>query len=97
MKVKVLRRARQDLDEIQAWLERELGESADRHLEAILDGLEALERTPLMGPPARDPVLQQRGLRTLVRGRYLIFYRVEATRVLALRVLRQRRSWRRLP
>jgi plasmid stabilization system protein ParE len=96
MKVRVLRRAQQDLLEIAAWLERERPEQGDGILDAVLKGLERLEQLPLMGPLERDPVLRRRGYRTLVRQGYVAFYRVERTTVLVVRVLHERQAWKRL-
>jgi plasmid stabilization system protein ParE len=96
MKVRVLRRAQTDLLEIAAWLERERPVQKNRILDAVLTGLERLERFPRMGPLARDPLLRRRGYRTLVRQRYVAFYRVERATVLVVRVLHERQSWKRL-
>ena len=54
--------------------------SAQTLLEAItnrlLDTIDLLEETPLIGPLHHDPVLQSMGYRKLLCGQYVCIYRI---------------------
>ena len=96
MKLRLLPRAQRDLLEIQAWLERELPHASERRLDAIIMGLDQLERHPLSGPVCRDERLAVRGFRTITLGRYLAFYKVQRATVYVYRLLDQKQSWQQL-
>jgi plasmid stabilization system protein ParE len=94
--VRVLRRAEADLFEIRAYLNREAPASCQRVLGELLDGFAQLGALSNSGPVPRDEHLKKRGYRFLVRGRYVIFYKVIGRQVRIHRVLMQRRAYRRL-
>lgn len=96
MKLRLLPRAQVDLLEIEAWLQRERPQSWERQLDAIILGLDQLERYPLSGPVCRDERLALRGFRTISLGRYVAFYKVQRATVFIYRLLGQKQSWKQL-
>jgi plasmid stabilization system protein ParE len=50
--------------------------SAERITDGILDTLECLRSTPLLGMECEDRELKDKGYRRLICGNYLCFYRV---------------------
>ena len=96
MTLRVLPIAVRDLDEIRRWLEREHPTRLDRVMNDLFTGLAQLERLPSSGPLAKDPVLAQRGYRTPVRGRHVVFFKLSGKTVIVYRVLHHKRSWRHL-
>ena len=94
--VRVLRRAEADLFEIRAYLAREAPDSCQQILADLLAGLGQLGALPESGPVPRYERLKAPGYRYLVRGRYLIFYKVVGRQVRIHRVLLQRRANERL-
>ena len=93
MKVRLLPVAERDLIEIDAWLTLERPTTARRVMTGLLDAVEQLEALPSSGPVARDPWLASRGFRVLIRGRYVIFYKLHRSTVVIYRVLHQSRDW----
>ncbi|TMA99292.1 MAG: hypothetical protein E6J70_13185 [Deltaproteobacteria bacterium] len=79
--VRVLRRAQLDLLEIQAYLLRD-------------DPAERLATFSSRGARPRDERLRKAGYRYVVRGQYLIFYKVLRSYVRVYRVLHGRRMYR---
>jgi len=96
VKLRLLPRAQLDLLEIEAWLQRERPQSWERQLDAIIVGLDQLERHPLSAPLCRDERLALRGFRTLTLGRYVAFYKVQRATVYVYRLLHQKQSWKKL-
>lgn len=96
MKLRLLPRAQVDLLEIEAWLQRERPQTWERQLDAIIMGLDQLERHPLSGPVCRDERLALRGFRTIMLGRYVAFYKVQCATVFVYRLLGQKQSWKQL-
>ena len=94
--VRVLRRAEADLAEIQRYVARDDPDAADRIVDDLLDSMERLGRLPTMAPLACDPRLKALGYRALVRGRYVVFYKIVGQHVRVYRVLHQRREYARL-
>lgn len=94
--IRVLRRAQLDLAEIQRFVGRDQPDAANALVEDLLDAIERLGRIPTMAPVARDPRLSTLGYRVIVRGRYLVFYKLVGRHVRVYRVLHQRREYARL-
>jgi plasmid stabilization system protein ParE len=92
----VLRRAQNDLEEIQRYLVRASPDAGPATFEGLLDALERLRGFPRSGARPIDPRLRGLGFRVLVAERYLIFYKETPTRVKVNRVHHQRRAWDRL-
>ncbi len=95
-RVRVLKRAERDLVEVRHYLDREAPDSAGTVVADLLDAIEGLARSPERGARPRDERLRRRGFRFLVRQSYLIFFKVERSRVWVYRVLHGKREWSRL-
>lgn len=94
---RILQSAWEDLADIADYLVRVSGERvAEETTDEILDTIELLASTPLLGPLHHDPVLQQLGYRKLICGRYLCVYRVIDDTPVVYRVFygRQDYAWR---
>jgi plasmid stabilization system protein ParE len=85
--VRVLRRAERDLQNIYDLVARELPLRADSFIDELLAKIEHLRAMSERGSQPRDPTLRRRGYRYLVHGRYVIFYKVSASRVTVHRIL----------
>jgi toxin ParE1/3/4 len=94
--VRVLRRARRDLQEIYDFVARETPVSADRIVDALFDAMASLETMADRGGRPRDPTLRATGYRFVVEGSYLVFYKVVGRQVRVYRVLHGRRRYRAL-
>ena len=94
--VRVLRRAQNDLIEIHRYVERDKPAAADRLVTRLLDAIESLERFPDRGLAPRDERLRRLGLRVLVEGDYLVFYKVLRTQIRVYRVIHGKRKYRHL-
>ena len=90
MRIVVLRAARDDLREIWRFGRLTWGEAqADRYSD-ILDGvIRGLGAQPYLGPAAEDV---SAGLRRLIAGSHVVFYRVEPESLRIIRVLHQSRD-----
>jgi plasmid stabilization system protein ParE len=95
-RVRVLRRAQRDLQEIYDFAVREAPRRADPFIDGLLDAIETLETMSERGAMPRDEALRQQGYRFLVRGPYLVFYKVLKHQVRVYRVLRGSRAYRSL-
>ena len=91
--VRVLRRAQEDLTEIQRYLRVDAPALADDVMDQLLAALDRLARFPTLGPVCRDDGLRTRGYRAPSVGRYRIFYKVLTVHVRVYRVLHQRRGY----
>ena len=87
--------ALRDLDEIWDYIVSELSNptAAERIVSQILDSVDRLSVFPEMGAPLLVSGKQSVPYRYLVCGHYLIFYHLEAERVLVDRVLYGRRDY----
>ena len=82
--------AREDLDQIHAYISKDNAQAADRVLEAAFSTFVGLARMPGMGRPRAFILSELAGLRSFrVEGfrNYLIFYRPQADGVEIVRVL----------
>jgi toxin ParE1/3/4 len=82
-------RAEDDLIEIWLYVAQDSPVAADRLLDRIDARLQQLSLMPLSGPSRHDLLP---GLRHLVIGNFLVFYRVEETGVVIVRVMHGRRD-----
>ena len=94
LRVRILRRAQADLEEIHRYVERDRPDAARRLLERILNRIESLEGLPKAGVVPRDERLGALGFRVLVEGEHLIFYKVARTHVRVYRVIHGRRKYK---
>jgi toxin ParE1/3/4 len=92
--VRVLRRARRDLQEIYDYAVRESPRRAGRFIDALLDTIDSLDEMSERGAIPRDPTLRSHGYRFLVFRDFLIFYKVLPTQVRVYRVVRGSRAHR---
>jgi len=92
-RVRLLRRAQNDLLEIQRYVARDSPPAADRTVDRILDSIESLDESPLRGVTPRDARLQAQGFRFLVVTPCLVFYKVARREVRVYRVLHGRRAY----
>ena len=92
--VRVLRRAQLDLLEIQAYLLRDDPAATTRLINQLVAELERLATFPSRGARPRDERLRKAGYRYVVRGQYLILYKVLRSNVRVYRVLHGRRMYR---
>lgn len=93
-RVRILRRAERDLQEIFDYVAREGGLAADQFIDRLLDAIQSLEHHATRGAQPRDRVLRERGYRYLVHRGWLVFYKMGARSVRIYRVLRGRREYR---
>jgi toxin ParE1/3/4 len=82
-------RAEEDLIEIWLYVAHDSPAAADRLLDRIDARLQQLSTMPMSGP-ARDDLSP--GVRHLVIGNFLAFYRVGETEVVVMRVMHGRRD-----
>ncbi len=92
-KVRILRKAQDDLEEIQRYVARDRPAAADRLVDRLLDRIESLEDFPEAGVVPRDERLVVLRFRVLVEGEYLVFYRLVRTQVRVYRVVHGRRRY----
>lgn len=88
-RVQVNVEAEEDLIRIWAEIAEHNEVAADKYLKILNDRIESLFEFPDRGKPRDDLIV---GVRMLVEGKYLIFYRVENLRVEILRVIHGRRD-----
>lgn len=81
-KLKILTPAQRELEEI-AQVHRSLSgpQSARAIVETIYSAMEQLSHFPQSGPPIRDPQLRDMGYRSILAGKYLLFYRLHGDAV----------------
>ena len=94
LRVRILRRAQIDLDEIAHYHRREAPAAADRIVDQLLDAMEGLAATPPSRALVRDERLRALGFRVLVVGLYLVFYKASGSEVRVYRVLHGKREYR---
>lgn len=76
--VRILQAAWEDISNIADYHLREVGpNSAERITNKLLDAIALLSSNAYLGPLHNDSVLQQRGFRKLVAGKYVCVYRVD--------------------
>ncbi|MFN7975533.1 MAG: type II toxin-antitoxin system RelE/ParE family toxin [Acidobacteriota bacterium] len=92
-RVRILRRARRDLLEIQQYIARDAPEVADRVVDQLVDSIESLSALPLRGAIPRDARLRSLGFRFLLLGSHLVFSRVVRSEVRVYRVLHGKRAY----
>ena len=94
MKVVLTSAAAADLEEAFAYISSERAEAAGELLGRIRQAFEQLREFPLLGAPfgsaEDDPV--EPGVRFVIVGAYLVFYRVLEDIVVILRILHARRD-----
>ena len=95
-KVRLLRRALQDLDEIRRYIERDRPGAAERVLTRLLDAAESLGAHSERGARPRDERLHGLGYRFLIVETYLMSFKVRGANVLIHRVLHGHRRYRAL-
>jgi toxin ParE1/3/4 len=96
MRVRLLRRAVQDLHEIRRYVERDRPGAARRLLTRLLDVIKSLGESPARAPQPKDERLRALGYRFVVAEPYLIFFKVRGTTVQLHRVLHGHRRYRAL-
>ncbi|TMQ06305.1 MAG: type II toxin-antitoxin system RelE/ParE family toxin [Deltaproteobacteria bacterium] len=92
-RVRVLRRAQRDLQEIYDFIVREAPRRADPFIDGLLGTIENLATMSERGAIPRDELLRQQGYRFLVHGPYLVFYKVLKRDVRVYRVVRGSRAY----
>jgi plasmid stabilization system protein ParE len=95
-RVRVLKRAQNDLLAIQEYISRDNPTAADSWLRRFLALLGSLENFPNQGAVAKDRRLNRLGYRYLLHGDYVVFYEVFAKQVRVYRVLHGRRFYQHL-
>ena len=91
-------KASADLDEIKAYIESELGspKAANEKILEILGAIDNLSVFPEIGPSLKGKIDSLARYRCLSVSGYLIFYRIEAKRVLIVRILNSRMDYLRI-
>ena len=91
-------KAAADLDEIKAYIESELGspKAANEKVLEILDAIENLSVFPEIGPSLKGKIDSLARYRGLSVSGCLVFYRIEAKRVLVVRILNSRMDYLRI-
>ena len=91
-------KASADLDEIKAYIESELGspKAANEKILEILGAIDNLSVCPEIGPSLKGKIDSLARYRCLSVPGYLIFYRIEAKRVLVVRILNGRMDYLRI-
>jgi addiction module RelE/StbE family toxin len=93
LRVRILRRAQQDLLEIDHYLEKEAPERRPEVLDHLLTSIGRLGVVPRMGPEPRDSRLKGLGFRYLSVGHYILFYKIAGHQLRVYRVLHARRDY----
>jgi plasmid stabilization system protein ParE len=88
--IRWLRRAAADLDQIEAYVAQDDPRTAVRTVLAIVDAAERLAQFPDLGRPGRVEGTQEL---IVLRGTYILPYRVRKNRVEILRVFHHARRW----
>jgi toxin ParE1/3/4 len=91
--VRILKRAQNDLEEIQRYIRRDRPDKADQLVENLLGCIESLEEMPDRGVVPRDERLASLGYRVLIEQEYLVFYKVLRSQVRVYRVVHGRRRY----
>lgn len=91
MKVRLTQEARAELRHIGDHIATDNPARARSFVHELLTACAALADMPLSHPLV--PRYQEQGVRRRVHGNYLIFYRVEATQIVILRVLHGARDY----
>ena len=91
-RVRVLRRALNDLQSIHDYIARDEPPRAGSFVDDLLARIESLDRFGDRGATPRDAALRQRGYRYLVHRDHLIFYKVIGKQVRVYRVLHGKRD-----
>ncbi len=89
MRLRYTPQARTDLREIRAYIAETLAnpQAADRMAKRLLQSCQRLKPYPQLGPRLAEKIGRETGLRYLVSGNYLIFYRAEPGCISVLRIL----------
>lgn len=95
-RVRVLKRAQTDIDEIAIYIARDAPDAAQRMLDRLFDAMDGLAELPRRGALPHDARLRALGYRFLVEGEYLIFYKVLRSEVRVYRVLHGKRIYQAL-
>jgi len=95
-RVRVLKRAQNDLLAIQEYISRDDPTAANSWLRGVLALLGKLENFANRGAVAKDPRLKRLGYRYMLHGEYIVFYKVSASQVRVYRVLHGRRLYKHL-
>jgi addiction module RelE/StbE family toxin len=71
--------ARLDFLDILTYISESLGEprAAERTLEKIETDIRLLRQNPYIAPRARDEYISSQGYRTLISGKYIVFYKID--------------------
>ena len=93
LRVRVLRRAQQDILEIDRYLATEAAERRLDLLDRLLTAIERLGAMPRMGQVPRDPRLSELGFRYLSVDDYIVFYKIAGRELRVYRVLHERRAY----
>jgi plasmid stabilization system protein ParE len=96
LRVRILRRAQQDLVELDRYLEIEAPSRRATTIDGLLDAIERLASLPRMGPEPRDERLRSLGFRYLSVADQLVFYEIAGREVRVYRILHGRRAFWRL-
>lgn len=94
--VRVLQRAQSDLTEIRNYVGRDRPTAAEHLVAKLLDSIESLAQLAERGTVPRDERLRRLGYCVLIKGEYLIFYKILRAQVRVFRVLHGRRRYRHL-
>ena len=86
----IARRAQRDLLHIRNWIETDNPSRAVSYVEEMITQFGRLAAMPLMGRNRDD---LGRGIRSLVHGNFLVFYRVEPDRIVIVHVVHTKRDW----
>jgi plasmid stabilization system protein ParE len=96
VKVKLLRRAQRDLEEIQLYLMRDAPARVETLIDVLLARIERLADSGGSGARPRDARLRALGFRFIVQGRYLVFYKTTPRAVRVYRVIHSSRDYMRI-
>lgn len=91
-RIKYLIDAKNDLDEIYAYLANDDLELAIQAIENIIDNIRKLETYPLLGKPASKKIAETVSYRQLIVSPYVVFYQVIDDEVFIYRILHIRRN-----
>ena len=88
-------KASEDLDEIKAYIESELGSPkvACKKILEILDAIDNLAVFPEIGPSLKGKVDSLSRYRCLSVSNCIVFYRIELDKVLIIRILNSRMNY----
>lgn len=95
-KIKIFPTAKQDLEEVIAYLNTLSQETALKYYDLLVHEISSLQKMPERCPKPKDLALAAKGYRYLIVKNYLVFYVIVGDTIQIRRILYARRDYRSL-